>query len=428
MKASNKVNRILGILCLITASIGLLLVIPSFKHNFCDIRLRHNEVSCSHTGVNPFKIYNRDITSTVYTGYARPDLNCYPEPNKKIVHAYPPWHTTFFWWFGWLPQNYVVMLMSLFNVLAFLGVLFYFKRFLSKETDALLFWGCLLMGLATPFSGVFVTGNYGCLLLVLSVCMLEALARNKQCLAGIAWSLMMIKPQVGVLLFWPLFWGRKFITIGVAVLICVVVTLWPAHIYDESPLTLILQISQLGNTDIKSNTASFIGLSYKYLGDYGVFIWMAFCVVLCGILSYCVRKSPSWIFRIVPVLLIFPYWTYSQGHDYVVLWPLYVLIAFYLMSAKDMDVSAYQYKGAVVLIGIMIACHFYMNCWSFVTLSGWIDPSGLGCIYHLAKYVNSLCVFLFMAAYYCKGFHTHNLLRSDCVYGDESIPANRLTS
>ncbi len=391
MKVSKWITS-LALCCSVTAVVGFLTIIPAQSHNSCDIRYRHNEISCSHSGINPYHIWNRTLTSDVYTGISRPDLNAVPEEGKKHVHAYPPWHTTFFWFYGWFSQNTCVVSMFVFNCLAFLIALFYFRRYVTSRS--FLFWGCLLMGLSGPFVSVLVTGNYGCLLLLLTICLYETLKRDKQVLAGILWAGIMIKPQVGILYFWPLFWQKKYLTIGVAIAICLVATFWPASVYHESPLELILQVSQLGNSDIPTNTASFSGFAYRLIGCKGPFVWMGFCFLICCLCSYAVRNTPFWFMRVIPVLIIFPYWTYSQGHDYMISWPLYLILGVYI-SSLDGKIKKNPTFIWMSAIGLIVST-FYMYGWSFVMQMKWVCPAGLGWIYHTCKFLNTGCMVLLM--------------------------------
>lgn len=76
----------------------------------------------------------------------------------------------------------------------------------------------------------FYYGNYGFILLLFSVLMYESLVRGKQIYAGLSWAIMMIKPNVSILFFWPLLFQKKYVAIGVAIAIFLLATLWPAYV------------------------------------------------------------------------------------------------------------------------------------------------------------------------------------------------------
>ena len=70
----------------------------------CDLRLRRNEIRCAHQGVNSFRIWTRETTLSGFTPITRPDMENLPRaPGDAVVHAYPPWHTAMFYFYGWLP-------------------------------------------------------------------------------------------------------------------------------------------------------------------------------------------------------------------------------------------------------------------------------------------------------------------------------------
>ncbi len=391
MKASKWIA--FGICCWIVGLIGFLTFKPYYDaHQFCDIRYRHNEISCSHTGVNPFRIWNHEIESDKYQGISRPDFKKTIQQNKLFVHAYPPWHTTFFWFYGWMTQNTCVAIVMLLCVASFVFGITYFKKYSPNKADEkIFFWGLLIMGLANPSASLFSTGNYGCLLLLASILLVEMLRRNCDVVSGVLWAFMMIKPQVGLLFFWPIIMQKKYLTVGVAIIVCLLATLWPAYVYGESPLTLILQTSQIGAPYIKADKAHLIGFAYKSMGENGIIVWMGICFLVCGLLSYLLRRRSSWLIRIMPVLLIFPYWTYSQGHDYLVLWPLYILFSYSLIYRERIGVSLREYHVLLTIAITVMILTFYKNGWGFVTLMKWIDPSGLGWSYRLCEYLELGC-------------------------------------
>ena len=84
-------------------------------HRFAgDLRLRRNEIRCAHQGVNSFRVWSREVVLPGFTPWRRPDKPKVERANESdaTVHAYPPWHTAFFWFYGWLPWVLCVSLMS----------------------------------------------------------------------------------------------------------------------------------------------------------------------------------------------------------------------------------------------------------------------------------------------------------------------------
>ncbi len=303
---------------------------------FFDSTLRYNEVCCSHTGVNPFDVWDRKVETRHYRGYHRydkPYLNV-GDLKKKMVHAYPPWHTTFFWFYGWMSPLAVKIFLLLLNAtIVICGCLFVWKRVSHKNAAFILSFAFACSTL--PFVDVFFVGNYGILITGLFLLLLWSLQRDLNVLAGLCWALMMIKPQMTILLFWPLLFQKRYVAIGVAVATCLLATLWPAFIYGESPIDLILQIPEIGRPYAVASWNTPFGILTKLFGKSAFLLVPGSVFILCGIWSYLVRNATSWIIRFSPALLLFPYWTYSQRYDRIILIVLYALIAFAFLANQS---------------------------------------------------------------------------------------------
>ena len=337
---SRKYLATLGIFCLAMGLLGICFIAPVSKYSISDLHFRHNEISCSHTGVNPFLIWSHKIESETYQPLALPEKSFFGKPDspenkpassKLRVHAYPAWHTTFFWFYGWLSRKQCDVLMYLLFTGIGIGFFYYLKRWQPKDkAEKLLYWGMLIMLLRGPFMDGFYYGNYGFILLLFSVLLYEALLRSNQIGAGGAWAIMMIKPNVSILLFWPLLAQKKFVAIGVAIAVCLLATLWPSYVYHCSPIELILQIPEQGIAYLPRNSPP--GIAFRLLGINGIRLWMGTWFVFCGILSFCLRKVPSWMVRMLPAVLLASIWTYSKEYDRTLLWFFYLVVIQHLMN------------------------------------------------------------------------------------------------
>lgn len=365
------------------------------RHTYCDLKYRQNEVSCSHASVNPFLIWNREVSSEHYKGIGRPDFPFDPNPAKLGVHAYPPWHTTFFWFYGWLSRDFLLALMTgIYLVCCALFALYLNRWAPASPVNRWNYFTILFLGIGTAVAGCFGCGNYGCLLLLFSIILHWAQIRGWTLVAAIVWALLMIKPQVGVLFFWPFFWNRQYRTILLAMTICLAATLWPAYVYHTSPIELILQVPMIGKPYIGDNAATLVGMARKVLGPVGTPLWMGGCFVVCGVLSFLLRKSPSWAVKLLPPVLIFPIWTYAQGHDLTLHWPFYFLLAESLFGRGPYTWSANELKWLKVALCYLLFSAIPMIVWDFSTQLRWFDPSGLGWIYRLTSYSRLLVLCL----------------------------------
>ncbi len=343
----------------------------------CDITFRHNEISCSHTGINPFLIWNGETTSAIYRGMSRPDLPQDDNLSKRVVHSYPPWHTSYFWFYGWLSPSCVKWGISLLNIFILMGSSFFLWRISFQKIDLkflFLFVGTMSL---SPGIDAFMLGNYGIMLLGLLLLLFWALEKRHDVLAGVCWAIMMIKPQVAVLLFWGLLFQKRYTSIIVAVILCILATLWPSYVYGCNPFSLILQISKIGEPYICISYGTPLGIFCKAMGDTGKIMFPLICFFLCGIFSYSVRNCRAWILRFMPALLIFPYWTYSQAHDRIVQIPMFVMIlCLGFISKKPSRINSLMKYSVCTMVWLLMS-----NVWSAVLSFETFHPSIL--IYRL---------------------------------------------
>ena len=318
------------------AGIVLTLAAASFAKSskrygiFCDLNLRYNEVSCSHDGVNPFRVWSHEIVHERYQGLKRPDMPEDRLPDKKEVHAYPPWHTTFFWWYPWLPRWFVQCGVLAFNFLSLIAIGAYFAAKLPATMsfwDKVLFCFSGLLPCAYVWGTLMANGNYSAFVTLSFLAMILSLKRGHDVLAGICWVLMMVKPQLAALAFWPLLFAGKVKTMVVAAVVLAVATFIPSFVYGESPLELVWQVPQIGLPYIKEGWASgLLALTclsgFSEIGNLHAVVSVA-CFALCGAMSWAFSKSRFWMVRFVPMILFAPLWSYSLPHDRVFLVYLY---------------------------------------------------------------------------------------------------------
>ncbi len=305
-------------------------------HYFFDFDLRYNEICCSHTGVNPFDVWAQKVEVDDYRGHCRPDRPGLKvtDMEKKMVHAYPPWHTTFFWFYGWLSPLVAKLFFVCLNLVVVIGGSIFVWRQLPRQ-EALFVLAFAAVCVANSFADGILVGNYGVAVTGAILLLVWSLRKNLDVMSGLCWAFIMIKPHIGVLFFWPLLFQKRYSVIGIAILTCVLATLLPSAVYGESPVNLILQIPEIGRPYIDVSWSSTFGLLVRWFGDVVFFIVPLFFFILCGIWSFLVRRSESWIIRFSPALLLFPHWTYSQRHDWVIQVILYAFIAFAYIQAKN---------------------------------------------------------------------------------------------
>lgn len=393
MKAPERWLTVAGGVALLSCLLIQWRCLPSACPPFCDISLRQAEIACSHEGVNPFRVWAHEVDSPRYAGHPRPDFPAQATPGKRPVHAYPPWHTAFCWFYGWLPAAACAALVSLLSALGLAAGVWWVANRVPR--DRLLAAFALLGALfLVPASFAFWTGNYGLVLLGLFLAFLWCMERDRTVLAGLCWALMLIKPQVAALLFWPLLFRRRFTTIAVAGLVCALATLWPAAVYRESPLALILQIPEIGKPYLHVTAGTIPNAICALAGEGGVLAWGALCVLACAALSFLTRSAPCWLLRCVPALIVFPVWTYSQPHDLAIQLPLYALLLLAVFGKAPFPIPRWGRRLACVAVWSALFGRVFERAWQLANETRFVNLAGYDWLYivvvHLALALASL--------------------------------------
>ena len=322
-----------------------------------DLRLRRSEIRCAHQGVNSFRIWNREVERPGFVPLSRPDREDVPRaPGTAIVHAYPPWHTILCYFYGWLPETMCLSVMSVLLGLSLCLVASECTR-LSKarfENGGLVSAVVLSLILCYVCRG-YVMLNYGVFSLVAFLLMNKALEKGHDVAAGLCWAVMMVKPQVGFLFVWPLFWHRRYVAIVTATVVCLGATFLASLILHESVIDLILQLPQIGQPYAGYSMSRFV---QPFLGKNAMFLVMLAFFVLTGLLSWFVRRREDFLFTCIPVVAAIPLWTYCLAYDYVILLPAFVFLVGEVLSR-----GVLSGRWMVALFGAYVALLLLSDVW-----------------------------------------------------------------
>lgn len=359
----------------------------TFGYSFVDLRLRYNEVECSHTGVNPYRVWEGEVESLVYKPWYRPDRPgngtfdgaSSEDDGMRPVVSYPPWHTALFWWYPHFPKWAVIAAAWLLYCLLAVGFVLYLWRWRPGGLlGNAMFLACIGFGCAFPFLHCMTALNYGNLLILLFIIIYEAHkwgegARRgspasadgagrrcshpravwvaSQVVQALALVFVMLKPQIGLLLVLPLLAGKRFLAVGLAAVLCVLLTLWPAHVYGESPLELILQIAKFGApyTVLQDEWRGFAKYVWKYLGFAATVGWSVGVLALCAALSLLFRRQASVLVRFLPAILLFPLFGYSNIVDFGLFWPALFFLVLTLLGRGPVLLSGRDCLGLSLL-------------------------------------------------------------------------------
>jgi hypothetical protein len=368
------------------------------ERRFGDLGLRASEVACAHEGIDSFRIWNREIVSDRYCPAPCPGRPHVDAAGRRAVHAYPPWHTVFFWFWGYLSPTAAAVAMCAVNLLLLAGLGWAALTF-SPKIPHVRYWMCVLgvFFLADPVCLCVKQGNYGILLAAVTVLMYWALEKRHDVLAGLCWAVMMIKPQVGVLFFWPLFFQRRGRVVTVAAVTCLVLTGVAAKLVNASPWDMIARMSEIGKPymlDPSGGAPHFVFAS-KILGRHVVEVVAACGFVVCGVLCFWLRTAPAWWIRTLPAAVLFPFWTYSKIYDNVVAWNFFLLAAgLYAAHAVRKDGFARTLKVSLAVfagVQLLVSIRLLASCCGFD-----LSPSlSRTCLY--AGLFGGYCYWLFAA-------------------------------
>ena len=320
-----------------------------------DLTFRYNEVSCAHQGIDPFDIFEHNISSEEFCGLDRPDFPYEEKNGKKIVHSYPAWHMAVFWWYGYVPKEVCIAIMIGLYLCSLLWSCYWTSKKLQKSdclhyvVDIL----SLLAAMTIPFGCLCTTMNYGLFLLGCSLLLYNLLETQHTILAGMVFSLIMLKPQVGIPFLIPLFLNKKYQIIAIAGAICIAETLFTSWQLNKSPIELILQIPQLGAPFQKgffTNTAT------KVFGPVGQYLTIGGFLAIISVLSFLVRNAENIWVRFLPAIALVPFWTYSQEHDWLVTLPCYI----YILNNKDKYPRLYNLLPWLIALCVL-AIFFWFN-------------------------------------------------------------------
>ena len=330
-----------------------------------DACLRRDEILCAHQGVNSFHIWNGDTKLAGFVPYHRPDItNVVATSNDRAVHAYPPWHTAVSYWFGWVSERtYLVVMTVFFWLCLWFVVLESIRITKARFKDYWLIAGLALAMIAQGVEICFTSLNYGVLALAAFLLMNKALERNQNVLAGLAWAVMMIKPQVGLLFGWPLFWKRHYLTIVTAAVICLAETVVTSFLVHESVINLILQVPQIGGPYPKGLIA---GCLKPILGSAAPIVVMATFFILTGLATWGLRKNNDFIICCLPVALASSVWTYCGIYDRIILLPVYIVLI-----GKFLEMQKPWWNGWKMIGGFYVMMAIFIAVW---TLKMSVDP------------------------------------------------------
>ncbi len=342
--------------CLVIAAAAIYLAASALymlkfaRVHFCDFQARYNEVHCVWTGLDPYDLYAGKKTSPVFYAWwgVVPD-----DPNARCVDFYPPWSYTYLAPLATLPYRAALGVFLGLNILAVLGIaaigagLGYHVR--RSRLDAA-FAASAAVCLAKALPLMLDAANYGLLIACAAIVMVLLLNRGRDVLAGLVWALMMVKIQTGPLFFIPLFIGRKYKTIAVAVLACALAALPTALLLHKSPVDLVLCLASRGSDMIRCSVLAGALMPF-FTNPQMTAVEALLGIGICSTASWLLRGQSDWLVKFVPPSIACVLWTYSQCQDQIMFAIPQLCLALLILKEQA------AWKKAAYAIGIL--CLWY---------------------------------------------------------------------
>jgi hypothetical protein len=351
-------------LILLWAAISISFMFKYIYNGIChnpgyDFSLRYHEVECLRQGIDPYDVVTQRVQSKEFALFATPEVAL----GAKALHVYTPWEYTWFLPLSFLSEKAAGGVFLFLSILALISIAiyaYYSGHDLRGRWEDGLFVATSSLLLGSAAGELFEFANYGAFNAFLILLLAVALSKGYNILAGIVWALLMTKPQIGVLFAIPLLFKRRYITMGVAVAICVVSILPPMLMCGRNPLDLLLEVprgcafvaEENGTMLIPSQI--FVRLKGRVpsalLGGVSMIVGSGICVWL----TWRLRKNNSWLVIITPAVVCALLWNYCKPHDRVILWVTQFLIAHFMLRTK---------KTSIRIFCLMI---LVLTAWPFV--------------------------------------------------------------
>ena len=302
-----------------------------------DFGWRYNEALCVRSGVDPYDVCFGARPSEHFTSVFA------PEPGKLPVNAYTPWEYTWMIPLTRLPRETAHTVFQLLNLAALLGIAaLAWRRARQSRLPSPARWvvvaGACLLGLS--LYRVLQVSNYGLLMAFAAFAMAECLDTRHECLAGVCWAVVLVKPQIGLLLVLPLVFGRHVVALATGAGICALSTLPAAALCHANPVRMVWRVLHSGTHSIR---ASEVGtplfppeLVSALSGIAPPAAWLALSgvigLVFALALSWRMRRHPDILARLAPAIAVGLLWMPGHFHDRVLLAPV---LAWLLCEAQS---------------------------------------------------------------------------------------------
>jgi hypothetical protein len=185
---------------------------------------------------------------------------------------------------------------------------------------------------------------YNAALFVVPLLVAGAFLSNKKygVITGVLFGLAMIKPQLAVLFFIPLLVNKKYISIGIGILLVIIPLGIASLILKTNPVELVKQTQEMAFQNM-ANSNAYEANSY-YIGFFDAFTHLGvkpqILTLIQTLLFGSIALILCWFYRKAPIPVLFAIpavfsqcWTYSAAQNYVIL--AFLILAIVYTLTKD---------------------------------------------------------------------------------------------
>jgi len=302
-------------------------------HLNVDLNMRFNEAQSVMAGKDPYLVWKGTIPPAPYTPFRFGLVHEWYA--HRFIHAYPPWSYVFMMPFALLKYKTAVRAYWIVEIAALMLVvscsLLRLRSTCGKWWLPCLCFALMCWSSADAITRCLVVGNYGIIITASAFVALLLQDRDDDCLAGIAWSITMVKPQLGSLFFLLLLLERKWRTLSVACVILLSATLLSAFLCGRSPIEMVCSIGDYSRGMFEGTgivIPLYFGKVAAICGERTVFALSAIVGgLLCVTYWLALRHVDNLWIRFLPAMVFATIWTTFRLHDMTIqLIPSFVVV------------------------------------------------------------------------------------------------------
>jgi len=367
-------RKLLAVACL--AAIGLLAAATLFSlftpaATRCDFNYRMAEVDCVKRRVDPFRVWNEEISLKPYYSNS-PAIKAIPEGCTQDISVYAPWEYTLMMPFSWIDKDVAWWAFSLLSLCAWFLALSLAMRESRPEHG----WSGAIVLATVPALIVahatwsnFQVGNHAVIVLFAAIAMAYCLNRKKDMAAGLCWAFMMIKPQIGLIFAVPLVLRMKVLMGIIAVGVCLLLSIYPAVHCHASLLDMLMEPS-------KATAFAFEGcgtwprfLCDEVAGGGDILAGTLIGALLCAIMTWLIRKEKDWFVYLMPAAITSCCWTYTQAYSHIMGW----FVAFALLRELTKHPHT-KFLWGLSVLAVLSLTRWFLAWHGLVLFAGWRFP------------------------------------------------------